>query len=278
MLKRYLEESPGIAALDILLDIAPLNNVAKERLGYPTQKPLALLERIVQASSNPGDLVLDPFCGCGTAVHAAEKMGRQWIGIDVTCLAINLIERRLMDAFPKVEFEVVGTPKTLQDAQELARRDKHEFERWAVYAIGARPAKPKAKQKGADKGIDGVLFFRPDSKTVETCIVSVKAGENIGVAMVRDLVGTMQREKAPLGVLITAALPTRNMEAEAISAGFFEYESHKGKAQVPRVQIITLAEIFQGKRPRIPLADAASTFKTAAREPREKQDDQRKLL
>jgi site-specific DNA-methyltransferase (adenine-specific) len=272
-------EARTVVVGDVWTDIDRLNQTAKERLGYPTQKPLALLERIIQASSNSGDLVLDPFCGCGTAVHAAEKLGRNWIGIDITCLAINLIERRLKDAFPAVQFDVIGTPATLQDAEELARRDKHEFERWAVYAIGARPNKPKAKQKGADKGIDGVLFFRPDARTIETCLVSVKAGDNVGVAMVRDLRGTMEREKAAIGVLITAVLPTRAMETEAAAAGFFEYEtSEGGKAKVPRLQIITLAEIFQGKRPRIPLADAASTFKTAAREPREKKEDQGKLL
>jgi site-specific DNA-methyltransferase (adenine-specific) len=278
-LKMYEDQSAGERVQNLWTDIPPIGAQAQERLGYPTQKPLALLERIIQASSNPGDLVLDPFCGCGTAVHAAEKLGRNWIGIDVTCLAINLVERRLTDAFPAVQFEVIGTPATLQDAEELARRDKHEFERWAVYAIGARPNKPKAKQKGADKGIDGVLFFRPDARTIETCLVSVKAGDNVGVAMVRDLRGTMEREKAAIGVLVTAVLPTRAMETEAAAAGFFEYEtSVGGKAKVPRLQIITLAEIFQGRRPRIPLADAASTFKTAAREPREKKEDQGKLL
>lgn len=230
-----------------------------ERLGYPTQKPVALLERILSASSNEGDVVLDPFCGCGTTVHAAQKLNRQWIGIDVTHLAISLIERRLKDAFPGIAFEVHGTPKDLESAHDLARRDKYQFQWWAVSMVGARPY--GGKKKGADGGIDGILFFRGEKGT-EKALVSVKGGENVGVGMVRDLIAVVEREKAALGVLISLALPTKPMEKEAIAAGFFD--SPVGK--VPRIQIITLAELFQGVRPRIPLIDASATFKTAARE------------
>ncbi len=237
----------------------------KERLGYPTQKPLALLERIIAASSNEGDLVLDPFCGCGTTIHAAEKLKRRWIGIDITYLAIGLIERRLKNAFPGIAFEVHGTPKTLEDARDLAARDKHEFEKWAVAEIGARPSKPK--KKGADGGIDGILFFKSGANTTESAIVSVKGGDTVGVGAVRELHSVIEREKAAIGVLITATLPTRAMEKEAAAVGFFECDFGK----FPRLQIITLAEMFQGKRPRIPLIDAAATFRTAAKEDTGKQ-------
>ncbi|HLF58526.1 MAG TPA: DNA methyltransferase, partial [Alphaproteobacteria bacterium] len=170
--KRYLDELEGETVDTLWDDISPINSQAQERLGYPTQKPLELLERIIAASSNDGDIVLDPFCGCGTAVHAAQKLGRRWIGIDITCLAISLIERRLNDAFPGIEYEVHGTPKTLEDARDLAARDKYQFQWWAVGAIGGRPY--AGKKKGADRGIDGILFFKTDSKTTESAIISVK--------------------------------------------------------------------------------------------------------
>jgi len=153
-LKNYLDERSGVPVQDVWTDLTMIGGSSPERLGYPTQKPLALLERIIAASSNPGDVVLDPFCGCGTAVHAAEKLGRQWIGIDVTHLAISLIERRLKDAFPEIKFEVHGTPKDLAGAEELARRDKYQFQWWAVSLLDAVPQ--GGKRKGADGGIDGI--------------------------------------------------------------------------------------------------------------------------
>ena len=260
-LKRYLDIAEGIALQALWEDIPPINSQAQERLGYPTQKPLALLERIISVSSNPGDVVLDPFCGCGTAVHAAEKLGRRWIGIDITCLAIGLIERRLKDAFPGIAFEVHGTPKTLQDAVDLAERDKYQFQWWAASAVGARPY--AGKKKGADGGIDGILFFKSGAKTTESAIISVKGGNNVGVGAVRDLHSVIEREKAAIGVLITAVLPTRAMQKEAAAVGLFDCGLEE---KFPRLQIITLAELFQGKRPRIPLVDAAATFRTAARE------------
>ncbi|MGH7048151.1 MAG: DNA methyltransferase [Stellaceae bacterium] len=259
--KRFLDEMPGVVLGDLWDDLSPVNSQAQERLGYPTQKPVALLERIIRASSNEGDLVLDPFCGCGTTIHAAQKLGRAWIGIDVTHLAISLIERRLKDAFPGVAFDVHGTPKDLDSAIDLARRDKYQFQWWAVSLVDARPY--GGKKKGADGGIDGILFFRSDRDKTEKALISVKGGDNVGVGMVRDLYAVVEREKAAVGVLLSLALPTRAMEREAIAAGFFEgpFEA------VPKIQIITLAELFQGKRPRIPRIDAAATFRTAAREP-----------
>jgi site-specific DNA-methyltransferase (adenine-specific) len=265
-LKMYADESEGERLQSLWDDIPPIGAQAQERLGYPTQKPLALLERIIQASSNEGDLVLDPFCGCGTAVHAAQKLGRRWIGIDITCLAIGLIERRLKDAFPGIAFEVHGTPKTLQDARDLAARDKYQFQWWAASAVGGRPY--AGKKKGADGGIDGILFFKSGAKTTESAIISVKGGENVGVAAVRDLHSVIEREKAAIGVLVTAVNPTRQMESEAAATGFFECDVEGQHGKVPRIQIITLAELFQGKRPRIPFVDAAATFRTAAKEDR----------
>jgi site-specific DNA-methyltransferase (adenine-specific) len=197
-LKRYIDEQRGIPLGDIWTDIPPLNSQAQERLGYPTQKPLALLERIVNVSSNPGDTILDPFCGCGTAIHAAQKLGRAWIGIDITHLAISLIERRLKDAFPGISFEVHGTPKDLAGARDLAIRDKYQFQWWSLSLIEAQPF--AGKKKGADSGIDGLIYFRSDARTTERAIVSVKGGDNVSVPMVRDLKGVLDRERAPIGV------------------------------------------------------------------------------
>jgi adenine specific DNA methylase Mod len=259
-LKQYPEDLPGVPLQDIFADIRPMHNLADERLGYPTQKPLALLERIISASSNEGDVVLDPFCGCGTAVHAAQKLGRQWIGIDVTHLAISLIEKRLKDAFPSITFSVEGTPKDLASAQDLAARDKYQFQWWAVSMVDALPF--GGKKKGADGGIDGIIYFKPDGRTTEKALVSVKGGNNVDVKMIRDLHSAMEREKAPIGVFICAAMPTRPMEREAAAVGRFE--DGFGRTY-PRLQIITLAELFQGKKPDIPFVDPASV-KRAKRE------------
>jgi adenine specific DNA methylase Mod len=257
------KRKPGVGQpiQDIITDISPINSQAQERLGYPTQKPVALLERIIQASSNPGDVVLDPFCGCGTAVHAAEKLGRQWIGIDVTHLSITLIERRLKDAFPGIVFEVFGTPQDLASAMDLAARDKYQFQWWAVSKVDARPY--GGKKKGADGGIDGLIYFRGADKAIEKAVVSVKAGDNVGVAMIRDLKGVMEREKADIGVFLTVALPSKPMITEAASAGV--YQGADGK-NYPRLQILTLAELFQGRKAQIPLLDPSLAFKKAQRE------------
>ncbi len=263
--KRFLDEQEGVPVSDVWTDIPPLNSQAQERLGYPTQKPLALLERIIAASSNEGDVVLDPFCGCGTAVHAAEKLGRQWIGIDVTHLAIGLIEKRMTEAFPDIAFEVKGRPQSLSAAMDLAARDKHQFELWALSVVDAVPW--KGGRKGADGGIDGIIWFKPDGKRTEKAIVEVKGG-GTGVKDIGRLAQVMQREGAPLGVFITAQAPTRAMERDAASVGVWENELTGRKH--PRLQILTLAEIFQNKRPDIPWVDA-SAVKKARREDTTKQ-------
>lgn len=257
--KRLL--SAGNTVQDVITDIPPLNSQAQERLGYPTQKPLALLERIIAASSKEGDVVLDPFCGCGTAVHAAQKLGRQWIGIDVTHLAVGLIEKRMKDAFPGLAFEVVGRPQDLNSALDLAARDKHQFELWALSVVEAQPW--KGGRKGADGGIDGIIYFKPDGKKTERAIVEVKGG-GIGVKDIGRLAQVIERERAPFGVFITAQNPTRAMERDAAAVGLWENPTTGRK--YPRLQILTLAEIFQGKRPNIPLVDVASGGKQAKRE------------
>jgi site-specific DNA-methyltransferase (adenine-specific) len=258
-LKQYVEDLPGVPLQDVITDIRPLHNLAAERLGYPTQKPLALLERIIAASSNEGDVVLDPFCGCGTTIHAAQKLKREWIGIDVTHLAISLIEKRLNDAFPGIKYEVHGTPKDLEGARALAAQDKYQFQWWAVSLVNAVPF--GGKKKGADSGIDGLIYFKPEGKATEKAIVSVKGGDNVNVAMVRDLAHVVDREKAKIGVFITLADSTGPMRTEAVKAGY--YETIYGK--YPKIQILTLADLFEGKKPNIPLVDSSS-FKKAARE------------
>lgn len=249
-------------------DIPPINSQARERLGYPTQKPLALLERIIKASSHPESTILDPFCGCGTAVHAAEKLHHNWIGIDITHLAISLIEKRLKDAFPGIVFDVHGTPKDLAGAQALADLDKYQFQWWAVSLVDAVPY--AGKKKGSDGGIDGIIYFKPDGKTTERALVSVKGGGSVGVGMIKDLIATVQREKAKIGIFITLAKPTKPLEKEAISAGFYETPAH---GKVAKIQIFTIEELFAGKQPKIPMIDTAA-FKKAAKE----EKDQHKLL
>lgn len=264
--KLYLDEGKGVPVQSLWDDIHALHSQSGERLGYPTQKPLALLERIILASTNDGDIVLDPFCGCGTTIHAAQKLNRQWIGIDITHLAISLIEKRLKAAFPGVSFDVHGTPKDLEGARNLAARDKYQFQWWAVSLIDAVPY--GGKKKGADSGIDGFIYFKPDGKVTEKAIVSVKGGENISVAMIRDLAHVVDRENAKIGVFITLAESTKPMRTEAIKAGFFATRFGK----YAKIQILTIEELFAGKKPDIPLIDP-SVFRKAAVELNEKQDD-----
>jgi hypothetical protein len=240
-------------------DIPPVNAMARERLGYPTQKPVELLERIIMTASNPGDVVLDPFCGCGTTIHAAQKLGRLWVGIDVTHLAISLIEKRLKDAFAGIAYTVHGTPKDLGGAAALAAADKYQFQWWAVSLVDAVPF--GGKKKGADGGIDGHIYFKPDGKTTEKVIVSVKGGANVGVAMVKDLTTTVSNEKAKIGLFITLSKPTKPMIAEAAKAGFYEPPHH---AKVPKIQILTIEDLFDGRKPQIPMV--SSGFRKAGRE------------
>jgi DNA modification methylase len=260
--KRYYAEEKGVAAQDIVSDIRPLS--AQERLGYPTEKPPALLERIISASSNEGDTVIDPFCGCGASIHAAQKLKRKWVGIDITHLAISLIEKRLKDAFPGLRYEVHGTPTDFEGARDLAMRDKHEFQLWASSRVNAVPF--RGGKKGADTGIDGLIYFKPEGKTTEKAIVSVKGGDHVNVAMVRDLAHVIDRENAKIGVFITLADSTGPMRTEAVKAGF--YKTLYGK--YPKLQILTIRELFEGKQPNIPLVE--SSFKKAPKEPQGDQD------
>jgi site-specific DNA-methyltransferase (adenine-specific) len=260
--KLYLEDSRGVPVQTIWNDISSLVGSNKERLGYPTQKPLALLERIIDASSNEGDVVLDPFCGCGTAVDAAQKLGRQWIGIDVTHLSIGLIERRMKDRYGEsLDYQVVGTPNDLDSALKLAADEPHQFQYWITQVVDGQPY--QGGRKGMDRGIDGYLYFTGHNRATEAAIISVKAGKNVGVAMVRDLKGVIEREKAPIGIFICAVSPTREMDKEAAAAGV--YEGVDGRTY-PRLQIYTLAEYFAGLRPKVPLLDRQAAYKKAARD------------
>lgn len=244
--KRYLDESKGVPVQDWWDDISMLRGITgdSERLGYPTQKPLALLERIIAISSNPGDVVLDPFCGCGTAVDAAQKLKRKWIGIDITHLAISLIEKRLKDRYKgRAKFEVIGTPKDLDAARDLATRDKYQFQWWAVSLVDAQPF--QGKKKGADTGIDGVKFFRDlDRKEVRKIVVSVKSG-GIKPDDVRALNHVREREKAEIALFISLEPPTPAMVKDATSAGF--YESTHGK-KYARVQLLTIDGLLDAKQ------------------------------
>lgn len=243
--KRYLDEQKGRLVGDVWSDIGPLNSQAAERLGYPTQKPVALLERIISAGTDPGDVVLDPFCGCGTTIAASEKLGRRWIGIDVTYLAVALMKSRLANS--ETSYEVVGEPTAVEDAAQLAHDDPYQFQWWALGLIGARPVEEK---KGADKGIDGRLYFFDDGGSkAKQLIVSVKAGK-VQVSHVRDLVGVLQREDAEIGALISLNEPTGPMRKEAASAGM--YKSPLTGTTHPRVQLITVAELLDGRNLDLP--------------------------
>ena len=274
--KRYLDEQRGKPLGDVWTDIAPINSQAQERLGYPTQKPQALLERIISASSNPGDIVLDPFCGCGTTIHAAQKLDRQWIGIDVTYLAINLIKRRLRDAFgEEIEFEEKGQPTDLGGARQLAENDKFQFQHWALSLVHARPLK-EGDGKGADRGVDGLLYFYEidESKTAkkgslksdtvhrEKIIVQVKGG-GTGAKDIRDLIGTVENQKAIGGILITLDKPTKPMRDEAASAG--RYEAKLWQKDYPKIQIVTIAGLLDGTET-INAPPQLNPFAMAARE------------
>ena len=242
---------------DVWTDVDRLNQTAKERLGYPTQKPEELLERIITASSSEGDVVLDPFCGCGTTIAAAQRLNRRWIGIDITSLAITLIRHRLADSFGTAAiYEVVGEPVSLPDAAKLAQDDPYQFQWWALGLVGARPVEQK---KGADQGIDGRIYFHEgDSRRTQQIIISVKAGK-LHAPYVRDLRGVVEREKAAIGVLLALDEPSRAMRTEAASAGF--YTSPWGKHQ--RLQILTIEDLLTGKTLDRPPAQASVTFKRA---------------
>ncbi len=252
--KLYLDESRGVPIQDVWADIYSLSGSNAERLGFPTQKPQALLERIIEASSNEGDVVLDPFCGCGTAVAAAENLKRRWVGIDVTHLAVALMKSRLRTAFdlhPGTDYEVVGEPTDVGGARALAEQDRYQFQYWAMSLLEAMP-REQDRRRGADRGIDGVVhFIDGPRRSTRKAIVQVKSGK-VSSPHIRDLKGTVEREKADLGLFITLEEPTRAMGAEAASAGF--YHSDIWQRDYPRMQIRTVAELLAGNEFDIPYA------------------------
>ena len=262
-LKVYLDEMPGKPVSTVWDDVPRVSNTSGERLGYPTQKPEALLERIIKASSNEGELVLDPFCGCGTTIAVAQRLSRRWIGIDITHLAITVMKHRLRDAFgEQVAYRVIGEPTSVPDAATLAAEDPYQFQWWALGLVGARPVEQK---KGADKGVDGRLYFHDEAEGGKTkqVILSVKAGST-GVAHMHELRGVTEREKAEIGVLITMQEPTQPMRTEAASGGF--YASPGWGGNYPRLQILTVAELLGGKGIAMPpIRQVSKTFKKAPR-------------
>jgi DNA modification methylase len=221
-----------------------------ERTGYETQKPVGLLARIIRASSNEGDLVLDPFCGCGTTVVAAQALGRRWIGIDISYLAIDLtVKQRLQPVADQATFEVRGIPSDLEGARALLARDPFEFERWAVTQLNGQPNEKQV----ADQGIDGVVkFLIPGQRRPGRALVSVKGGRRIAPTVVRDLRGTLEREGAEMGILVLLEAPTRGITQEVNRSGNYTYPANGRGRSYPRVQVITVAQILEGKRPDLP--------------------------
>ena len=266
--KRYLDEMAGVSLQDWWGDIKPIGSRARERLGYPTQKPESLLERIINASSNEGDIVLDPFCGCGTATAAAERLKRRWIGIDITHLAITLIRHRLNDAFGGKlrQYQVIGVPEDLAGAAALAQENRYQFEWWALGLVDARPAGDK--RKGADSGVDGYInFFDDNSGKAKRIVVQVKSG-HVERSQIATLNSDREREKAEIGLFITLERPTNPMAQEALSAGFYEPE-HFSNHRFPRVQILTIEGLLEGVEAQYPRFAPRATFRRAPRQIRE---------
>ena len=266
--KRYLDEMQGNPVDTIWEDIKPVQAQSAERLGYPTQKPEALLERIINASSNEGDVVLDPFCGCGTAIAVAERLNRRWIGIDITHLAISLMKSRLRHTFGSdlSDYDVVGVPQDVESARALAVESEHDgryqFEYWALGLVDARPS--NRGRRGADSGIDGYInFFDDNSGKAKRIIVQVKSG-HVGVSQVRDLKGVLDREDAQIGLFITLEPPTGPMEQEAISAGIYTPE-HYPDHRYPRVQILTIEDLLSGVQADYPRFAPEATLPRAPR-------------
>ena len=298
-LKWFQDQLEAAAVPDVWTDIAPIGAQAAERLGYPTQKPEALLERIIKASSNEGDVVLDPFCGCGTAIAAAEKLNRRWIGIDITHLSISLMKYRLKDMFGLVEkqdYAVLGEPEDLASARQLARSDRYQFQWWALSLVQAKPLggsptpgpSPSGKapdgegrrrggrvegKKGSDRGIDGVVSFLEEKGKLQRVLIQVKSG-HVKSGDIRDLRGVVEREEAALGVLVTLEAPTQDMVTEAVSAGYFT--SKTWQKDYPRIQILTVEDLLAGKGIDMP-PSAYGTFKQAEKV-KKKEGEQPELM
>ncbi len=278
--KQYLAESPGIPLQNIWVDVKPLAGKHSERLGYPTQKPLALLERIIRASSNPGDVVLDPFCGCGTAIDAAQGLGRRWSGIDITHLSVALMKYRLHDRHglrAGHDYRVIGEPQDLAGARNLARQEqdgRYQFQWWALSLVGARPlgsqGSSRRGRKGADGGVDGVIHFLDERERAQQVVVQVKSGK-VSRPDIGDLRGLLDAGAA-IAVFITLEPPTQPMQQEAISAGHYETELW---GRFPRVQILTIEALLAGATVQMP--PPHGTFRQAPRA-RERRDAQGRLL
>ncbi|QDK03218.1 DNA methylase [Streptomyces phage TuanPN] len=250
-MKNYLDEAKGVPVQDVWTDIPSLGGTSPERLGYPTQKPTPLLERVILTSSNEGDVVLDPFCGCGTAVDAAQKLGRRWIGIDVTTLAVDLIDARLRHTYGEQitqTYEILGIPRDIAGARALFQRSPFEFERWCVMMLDGQP---NEKQVG-DRGIDGVIRFPVDAKGgSDRVLVSVKGGAT-NPGHVRDLLGTVESQRAAMGVFVCMIEPTKGMVDAANHSGAYNHPANGQR--YPKVQIITVKDLINGKRPNMPTA------------------------
>ena len=265
--KRYLDEMPGVASQSIINDIQSLSSQSAEKLGYPTQKPEALLERIIQASSNEGDVILDAYCGCGTTISVAQKLNRQWIGVDITYQSISLILKRLEDSHGLSTLnnvKLLGIPKDMAAAEALANkkddRVRKEFEKWAVLTYSKNQAAINQK-KGADQGIDGVGFFPVNEKDFGRIIFQVKSGK-VSSKDIRDLHGTITREKAELGFFITLQSPTKDMVKEAKACNFYHHKLMN--KDIPKLQIVTIQEIVEQGR-RLDLSLVAGVLKSSPR-------------
>jgi DNA modification methylase len=266
--KRYLDEMPGVPLQDIWTDLSPIGSHAKEWLPYPTQKPLSLLERITKSSSSRGDVILDPFCGCGSAIEAAARLGRHWIGIDVTVLALDVVERRLgrwCGLRRGIDYEVMGIPRDTTSAKSLCESDAHDFQLWALTLVDAQPR--DGGKKGADAGVDGIIYFQDSADSTGRAVVSVKGGENINPSMIRDLIGTVGNQRAKVGIFVTLTPPTRKMQEAADAAGLVE----AGGRLISRIQIRTIGELLAKHKPDLPpvydVLAAASAARIAPRRP-----------
>lgn len=265
--KRYLDEMPGVALQNDWDDIRPLQGASREKIGYPTQKPVSLLQRIIEASSNEGDVVLDPFCGCGTTLEAAQSLGRSWIGIDVAIQAMKVVGDRLSNEFPGVQYDVFGFPTSMESALWLAANDPFQFEEWAVLRVGGM----HSGKYRSDGGIDGTFYFltgKDEQKDASRGIISVKGGQNVNPGMVRDLAGTLRREREwnqdpnAIAVFICARKPTKGMLEEARTAGFIETDF----GTYPAIQILSVEDIFEGASIRVPfMFDSVSASEAARR-------------
>lgn len=241
--KRFLEDAPGIPLQSVWTDIKPIHNMASERLGYPTQKPVPLLDRIILSSTNKGDVVFDPFCGCGTTIYSAIKNERNWIGCDIAILAIKLIREELVERYRLVEgvhFEVDGIPLSVDGAQELFNKDPSTFQNWFVERVGGFPM----NRKSADRGIDGRIYFET-REGLREMMLQVKGGKHVRPTDIRDLRGVLERESnAEMAGFLSITPPTKAMLAEAAEAGMYEY----GGVQYPRIQFLTTADVLEDKR------------------------------